>query len=402
MHILYICQYFPPEMGAASARAYEFSRRWVRMGHKVSVVCGIPNHPIGKVYPGYRKQALHHEVIDGIDVYRTWVFVTPNAWKVRRSINYLSFGFSAALASETLRDVDVCIATTPQFFSGVSGTFVKKLKGVPLVLEVRDLWPDSIEAVGINTDPRFLSFLRWIERGMYRRADRIVIVSDAFREHLLRKGVPADKIKLITNGVSSELFERSPRARQHFNGPMKDKFLVAYIGTHGLAHGLETMIDAAARMKADPSVQFILVGEGAAKARLKAYANGLPNVLFVDRQPREVISQMLNEIDLSLVMLRKADLFRTVIPSKMFEIMGVGKPIVLGVRGEAQRIVEEAGAGISIEPQDTEALVGAIERFRGDDAFRAQCGESAYRFVRDQYNLDSLAVEYLDVLRETS
>jgi glycosyltransferase involved in cell wall biosynthesis len=213
--------------------------------------------------------------------------------------------------------------------------------------------------------------------------------------------VPEHKIRVITNGVSTELFERESGTRVHFNGQMKDKFLVAYIGTHGLAHGLETMIEAAERMRDDASVQFLLVGEGAAKSGLRARAEGLPNVLFVDRQPRAVISEMLNEIDLSLVMLRKADLFRTVIPSKMFEIMGVGKPIVLGVQGEAQRIVEEAGAGIAIEPQDTGALVDAIARFRGDPALRAQCGANAYRYVRDHYNLDTLAVDYLDVLRET-
>ncbi len=387
-------------MGAPAARAYEFSKRWVRMGHKVSVICGIPNHPVGKVYPGYEKRLLHHEVIDGIDVYRTWVFVTPNARKVRRSINYLSFGFSAALASETIRDADVCIATTPQFFSGVSGTFVKSLRRVPLVLEVRDLWPDSIEAVRIDTNKRFLAMLRGVERYMYGRADRIVIVSDAFRDHLLRKGVPADKIDVITNGVSRDLFDRRPRHRTHFNGPMKDKFLVAYFGTHGLAHGLETMIDAARSFESDPSVQFVLVGEGAAKQSLMHYANGLPNVLFVNRQPRAVISEMLNEIDLSLVMLRRADLFETVIPSKMFEIMGSGKPIVLGVRGEACRILERANAGIPVEPQNADALVSAIRRLRGDEELRAAYGDNAYEYVRAHYDLDTLAVRYLDVLRK--
>jgi glycosyltransferase involved in cell wall biosynthesis len=399
VHILYICQYFPPEMGAPAARAYEFSRRWVQMGHKVSVVCGIPNHPVGKIYPGYTNKLLHHEVIDGIDVYRTWVFVTPNARKVRRSINYLSFGFSAALASECISGVDVCIATTPQFFSGVSGTFVKRLKRIPLVLEVRDLWPDAIEAVRINANQSFLNFLRRIEKYMYNASDNIVIVSPAYRDSLVRKGVPSEKIHVIPNGVSTAMFDRRPKDRHHFNGPMRDKFLVAYFGTHGLAHGLETMIDAAETLKHNPDVQFILVGEGASKDELIRYANGLPNVLFVDRQSRETIAEMLNEIDLSLVMLRKADLFKKVIPSKMFEIMGTGKPIVLGVEGVAQQIVDEAHAGMAIEPQNTPALVEAITRFQHDSALRAACGDSAYRYVRDHYNLDVLANKYLRILQ---
>ena len=399
VHILYICQYFPPEMGAPAARAYEFSKRWVQMGHTVSVVCGIPNHPVGVVYPGYASKALHHEVIDGIDVYRTWVFVTPNARKVRRSVNYLSFGFSAAIASERIRDVDVCIATTPQFFSGVSGTFVKKLKRIPLVLEVRDLWPDAIEAVRIDANQSFLNFLRRIEKYMYATADRIVIVSPAYEDILTRKGVPSGKIHVIPNGVSADLFDRRPKDRRHFNGQMRDKFLVAYIGTHGLAHGLETMIDAADTLKNDPGVQFILVGEGASKNDLIQYANGLPNVLFVDRQSRETIAEMLNEIDLSLVMLRKADLFTKVIPSKMFEIMGTGKPIILGVEGVARRIVEDAQAGVAIEPQNTQALVQAIAEFRRDASLRASCGNNAYQYVREHYNLDTLAEKYAGILQ---
>jgi colanic acid biosynthesis glycosyl transferase WcaI len=368
------------------------------MGHRVSVICGIPNHPVGVVYPGYTRQALHHEVIEGIDVYRTWVFVTPNARKVRRSINYLSFGFSAAVAAETIRDVDVCIATTPQFFSGVSGTFIKRLKRVPLVLEVRDLWPDSIEAVRIDARQSFLRFLRGIERYMYRSSDRIVIVSPAFREHLLRKAVPDGKIHVITNGVSTDLFDLRARERTHFNGRMKDKFLVAYFGTHGLAHGLETLVDSARALQHDSSVQFILVGEGAAKNDLMRYAASLPNVLFMDRQPRGTIAEMLNEIDVSLVMLRRAELFKTVIPSKIFEIMGAGKPIILGVEGEAQRIVTDAGAGIAVQPQDPAALTDAILALRDDPARRERCGRNAWSYARNHYNLDDLATRYLDVL----
>lgn len=386
-------------MGAPAARAYEFSKRWVAEGHKVSVICGIPNHPVGKIYPGYEKKRLLHEIIDGIDVYRTWVFVTPNAKKWRRSFNFLSFGFSAALASHALQDVDVCIATTPQFFSGVSGTFVKRLLDVPLVLEVRDLWPDSIQAVRINTSRAFLNFLRRIERSMYRQADRIVIVSDAFRAHLIGKGVPDDKIHVVTNGVATTVFDNRPRKRLHFNGPMNDKFIVAYFGTQGLAHGLETMIDAARRLQDEPDYQFVIVGEGAEKKHLKRYANDLSNVVFIDRQTRERVAEMLNEVDLPLVLLRNAELFKTVIPSKMFEIMGSGKPMVLGVDGEAKRILLEAQAGIAVEPQNTDELVAAIQTLKINAVLRKQFGENAYRYVREHYNLDTLAQRYLTILQ---
>ena len=397
LHLLYICQYFPPEMGAPAARAYEFSRRWVAAGHRVTVLCGVPNHPTGAVYPGYRRQWRRRETVDGIEVHRMWVYVTPNAGMLRRTVNYVSYGITAVLGSIGIQDVDVCIASTPQFFAGLAGTAVRRLKGAPLCLEVRDLWPDSLAAVEVGASGAVMRLLRGIERFMYRSARGIVAVSPAFRAHIESTGIAAERIAIVPNGVSSALFRPRDGGRRHF-APWKDRFLVGYIGTHGLAHGLETALDAA-RLLEGENFHLVFVGEGARKEELKRLAATLGNASFLDRQPRETIAEMLGELDVALVLLRDTPLFRTVIPSKMFEIMGAGVPMILGVDGQARAILDAADAGIAIPPGDADALAAALRRLAADPALRARYGGNASRHVRENYDLDVLARNYLAVLQ---
>jgi glycosyltransferase involved in cell wall biosynthesis len=397
MHILYICQYFPPEMGAPAARAYEFSRRWVEAGHRVSVICGIPNHPTGEVYPGYRKQWRKRETIDGIEVHRMWVHVTANSGTLRRTLNYVSFGISAVLGSLRVSAPDICIASTPQFFAGLAGTIVRRLKRIPLMLEVRDLWPDSIAAVNVQTGDVLMKFLRHIERFMYRSAHRICIVSPAFRAHIEATGIPGERIDVVPNGVSAALFHPREGERKHFSVP-DGAFLAGYLGTHGMAHELETVLEAA-RMLESENIHFVFVGEGARKQELKRLGRDLRNVTFVDRQPRETIAEMYAELDAALVLLRDTPLFRTVIPSKMFEIMGTGTPMILGVEGIAREILDAAQAGIGIPPGNAQALADALRRLRDDEALCEQYGKSAYFHVRENYDLDALAQKYLTALQ---
>jgi colanic acid biosynthesis glycosyl transferase WcaI len=401
LHILYICQYFPPEMGAPAARAYEFSTRWVKAGHRVTVICGIPNHPTGVVQPGYRRQWRRKEIIDGVEVHRMWVYVTPNSGTFKRSLNYLSFGVTAVLGALRLRNVDVCIASTPQFFAGLAGTVLRRIKRLPLLLEVRDLWPDSIEAVQVRSGGGMMAVLRRVERFMYRSADRIVVVSPAFREHIERCGIPSKRIDTVPNGVNTALFTPRKADKRSVLAGFDKEFIVAYIGTHGLAHALETAIDAARLLKDNHDIRFLFVGEGARKAALKEYARDAANVTFMDQLPREQIAALLGEIDVALVLLRDTPLFTTVIPSKMFEIMGAGVSMILGVRGQACEILREASAGISIEPENARQLADAILRLRDDPAFAAQCGKNAFFHVRKHYDLDQLARNYLDIIART-
>jgi len=334
-------------------------------------------------------------VEEGIDVYRMWVYVTPNTGTFRRSINYLSFGMSAVIGSIGIRDIDVCIASTPQFFAGVAGTVIKKLKRIPLALEVRDLWPDSIEAVNMSSGGIMLAVLRRIETFMYRSADSIVIVSPAFRSHIEHKGIRAECIHVVPNGVSTSLFSPSTTRERRRLSAFGDDFIVAYIGTFGLAHGLESAIEAARVLRSDEKIRFLFIGEGARKNALMKMAADLPNVSFMDRQARDVIAEILREIDVALVLLRDIPLFATVIPSKMFEIMGSGKPMILGVRGQAREILEVADAGIAVEPENVQALVTAIRRFRTEPELAGRYGKNACLHVVENYDLDLLAQRYL-------
>jgi len=266
------------------------------------------------------------------------------------------------------------------------------------VLEVRDLWPDSIAAVDVQAGKGMMSLLRRIERFMYRSARRICIVSPAFRDHIESTGIPADSIAVVPNGVNTALFYPREGERRHFRLP-DSALLAGYLGTHGMAHGLMTLLEAA-RMLERENVHFVLVGEGARKEELKRLAAGLTNVHFHDRQPRETIAEMYTELDAALVLLRDTPLFRTVIPSKMFEIMGSGTPMILGVEGMARTILDDARAGIGIPPGDASALAAAIRCLRDDAAQRTEYGKNAYHHVRENYDLDALAQKYINVLQD--
>ncbi len=389
-------------MGALPARCHEMSRRWVRAGHRVSVIAGIPNYPAGRVYPGYEGRAFVHEIIDGINVYRSWVYVTPNAGSLKRSVNFVTFGLSAILVANALERVDVCIASSPQLLAGFAGGVVSRMIDAPFVLEVRDLWPDSIEAVGLSMNRRAYHALQWIERRMYHAADRIVVVSRAFRDHIIDCGVDAAHLAVVTNGIDSSMFDVPATARQEFTGALAGKCIVMYAGTIGMAHGLEILLDAARSLADLPDVHIVIAGDGAERQRLAALIAGMPNVTYVGRHPRQTIARMWLESDVGVVLLRDTPLFRTVIPSKMFEVMAAGRPLVLGVDGEARRIMDEAGAGTAIPPGDAERLADAIRAYHADPALRAAHGHAGAAHVRAHFDFELLADRYLHLLQEVA
>ena len=300
MKILYISQYFPPEMGAPAARASELAAHWANAGHEVSVLTGFPNHPTGVVPPEWRarlRRLTNHERIAGVDVFRTWLWPLPNRKAHERMRNYASFCISAALRGMFLPRPDVIIASSPQLLVGLSGWWIAFSRQLPFVFEVRDLWPESLTAVGVGDENSLLHHaLAAVAKFLYERSDLIVVVTPAFKDHLIQHwNVPADKIAIVENGVETDLFspvslEANHALRQELHG--EGKFLVCYIGTMGMAHGLETLLDAAAQLQRENSnAHFLLVGEGAEKERIKALAQSrkLANVSFLDQQPREKI-----------------------------------------------------------------------------------------------------------------
>jgi glycosyltransferase involved in cell wall biosynthesis len=405
--ILYVSQYYPPEMGAPAARAAELSRHWARMGHDVTVLTGFPNHPTGVVPEEWRsrlRRLRYTETVDGVRVVRTWLWPLPNRKAHERIRNYASFCISAAVSGLALPKPEVVIATSPQLLCALSGWWLAWWKRVPFVFEVRDLWPESLAAVGAGSEGTLLHrALGAIAGFLYRRADRIVVVSPAFKDHLMRHwNVPAAKIAIVENGVETDLFRLDPAATEvRTQLKLDHRFLICYIGTMGNAHGLETLIAAAEELQtALPNAMFLLIGEGAEKERIVELAarRGLANVQFFGQQPREGIPAYISAADLCLVMLKKTELFKTVIPTKLLEYMACERPVVVAVDGQARRIVEEAGAGVFVEPENSQALVEAILDLAKDPEHRRQMGASGREYIVNKFSREKTARDYIAVL----
>ena len=406
MHILFLTHYFPPEVNAPASRTYEHCLRWVRAGHRVTVITCVPNCPDGVVFDGYRNRVRPQvENVDGIQVIRVWTHVAANAGTLHRIINFLSYMISATLAAWRVKSPDLVVATSPQFFCGWAGVFVSRMKNRPLVLEVRDIWPESIQAVGALRNRYLLRILEALEQRMYAAADLIVTVGQGYRQRILDRIGKDRRIEVVTNGVDLERFQTCDDAnqfRQQYR--FEEKFVCSYIGTIGMAHGLEVVLKAAQLLKQQDrtDVVFCLIGDGARRKQLEQQVreSGLDEwIVFLGRQPRHVVPSAIAASDACLIHLKECELFGTVIPSKMFEAMAMGRPIIMGVRGEARDIVVGNGAGLAMEPDSPSSLVSAIDRLSRDADLRASLGAAARRVMKKSYNRDHLAEEFLRLLQ---
>jgi glycosyltransferase involved in cell wall biosynthesis len=400
--IVFLTHYFPPEVNAPASRTHEHCREWVRKGHDVTVVTCAPNHPFGRVYDGYRNLAWQVENIDGIRVIRLWTFLAPNEGVWKRVTNYASYMLVATLAAPCLPRPDVVISTSPQFFCGLAGYVVSRVHRVPWVLEIRDLWPVSITAVGALHNAWAINLCKRLEAWAYRKADRIVSVTDSFRTHIEARAA-ADKIVVVKNGVDLEQFGRPERdqglAREL---GVEGRFTAAYFGTHGMAHGLDVVLRAALLLRSDPRIVFLLVGDGAERRALQAARQelGLTNIVMLEQQSKERMPALWGLADVALVLLRKSDVFKMVIPSKIFEAMGAGRPIVLGVEGESRDIVERAGCGIPIEPENPEQLAAAVQNLAERPELAREMGAKGRAYVAREHDRRVLAGRLADVLAD--
>ncbi len=373
----------------------------------MSVITCQPNCPTGRVFDGYKNRLFpERDVIDGIEVVRVWSFMAANAGVIRRTINYLTFMVSAIFAGLFQPRPDVIVATSPQFFCGWAGIFLGFLRWTPVVLEVRDVWPASIEAVGAMRSRPALRFLVLLEQLMYRAATHIVTVGHGYKDHIVARlnGQHADRVSVITNGVDLTKFRPHP-ADQDFlrKHGLHNKFVCSYIGTIGMAHGLDVILRAAKilKQKGRTDIAFCLVGDGARRARLQTMAQhlGLNDwVRFVGLLPKSDIPKALASSDVMLVHLRSCELFETVIPSKIFETMAMERPIIMGVAGEAYEIVDEAHAGIPMKPDSETDLVRIVELLADDPELARELSESGRKYVTQHFNRDYLAADYLQVL----
>lgn len=408
MKILFLTHYFPPEVNAPATRAYEHCKAWVAAGHEVTVVTGAPNHPYGQLYPGYRN-SWAEETVDGIKIIRLRTYITANKGFLKRTLSYISFMLATILWSGRFGQHQVLLTTSPQFFNGLAGYFVSRIKNIPWLLEIRDLWPDSILAVGAIKNGFLIKLLYKLELFCYKNCHRLVVVTDSFRHYMIGKGIPSAKISVIKNGVDLSLFnpakdlDSSAFATQLSDislPELQKKFVVAYVGTHGMAHHLETVLQAAELLRDKEHIHFLLVGDGAEKdslLRIKQHKN-LDNVTMAAQKPKHLMPVIWNITDVSLVHLKRDELFKTVIPSKIFESLAMAKPIILGVEGESAELVQSSGGGLPVEPENARQMADAIVKLANDPVLCARMGQSGSRYVREHFDRDLLARNYEQVI----
>jgi glycosyltransferase involved in cell wall biosynthesis len=404
-NILFLSHYFPPEGNAPATRVFELCRRWAKAGHCVTVITGVPNVPDGKVYDGYRNRLWQREEMDGIRVIRVWTYLAPNKGTARRIANYVSFMVAAAIAGCFTRRPEIIIATSPQFFCGWAGAILSKLRRRPFILEIRDIWPESIRVVGAMRSRGLLSLLEWLEKRLYAASDHIVTVGEGYRKQLCERGVPALNISVVMNGVDRESYATPPegaKVRQKFG--LDSKFVCSYIGTVGMACGLQVVLRAAAKLKDRESdqIRFLIVGDGALLQMLREEAQraGLSNVIFTGRQAKESMPEFLAASDSCLVHLKKQALFASVMPSKIFEALAMRRPVILGVEGFAADFIRKSGGGLCIEPENEDQLLLAAERLQTDPALAQSLGRAGCDFVLKHFDRDVLAKDYLKVIEQ--
>lgn len=402
MRLLFLTDNFPPEVNAPATRTYEHCRAWTRAGVRVTVITCAPNFPKGEVYDGYRNRLWQRETVDGIEVIRVWSYIAANAGFARRIVDYVSYAVMAFVAAWFVR-TDLIVATSPQFFTAVAGWAAGVVKRRPWVMEVRDLWPESIRAVGAAPGKeRWLDRLERLELFLYRKAARVVVVTHAFKRNLTDRGVDPAKIEVVTNGVLTENFRARTRVQslvdEHGLG---GKFVVGYLGTHGMAHKLDFILDCVA--EAPANVHFLFIGGGAQKAQLaeRVRREGLANVTMLPPVPKAAIADYISLTDVALVPLRKSDTFKTVIPSKIFENAAMGKPILLGVEGESQAIIEKFGAGLTFEPENKAAFLSQLTRLATDPELYARLQQNCAALAA-AYDRNALAERMLGVLRRAA
>jgi len=401
MHILFLTDNFPPEVNAPASRTFEHCKEWVKAGHQVTIITCAPNFPAGKVFNGYKNKLWQTEEIEGMRVIRVWSYITANAGFIKRILDYISFMPPAVMASFFVKKPDLVIGTSPQFFTVCAAYLVSVFKRIPFVFELRDIWPESIKAVGAMNDSIIISVLEKIELFLYRKANIIVSVTHAFKKTLIRRGIDGDKIHVITNGVDISRFIKADKDSELVEKyGLQGKFVAGYVGTHGMAHNLETILDAAliAQEKND-DIRFLLLGNGARKQELVELSKqmGLKNLIFVDSVGKDDVPRFWSLLDVSIIHLKKIELFTSVIPSKLFECMAMGIPVLHGVQGESAEIVESNQLGYTFEPENEQQLYQLLVELK-DDRSEYQGFQKAALKAAKKYDRSVLAGRFLQLL----
>jgi glycosyltransferase involved in cell wall biosynthesis len=404
LRVTFLTHYFPPEVGPAQTRLHELAKRLIAAGETVTVVTGFPNYPAGDVFPGYRGKRFMEDSVDGIRVLRTWVFATRSRGFLGRLLNYFSFPVFSLLAVRKLGRTDVIYVQSPPLFTGLAALWFSRLKRAPFIFNVSDIWPESAVELGMLRNRFAIRLAEMLERHIYRRAARITVPTPGILERLAARGVPREKMVLLTNGVDPAAFRESSPDRELAQRLGLDGHKVfMYAGLHGLAQGLDVILEAA-KLTRNPDVLYVFVGDGADKAALvaKAEAEKISNVRFLPIQPTSTLPALLNLVYATVIPLRRLDLFKAALPSKLFDSMAAGRPIVAPLWGEAAALVETADCGLVVEPEDAQAVQQAVEKLAADPALAQRLGEQGRRYVVEHFNRDDIAKRLINLLEETA
>lgn len=399
MRILFITDNFPPEVNAPATRTFEHCKEWVNKGDDVTVITCAPNFPKGKVYDGYKNKLYQKEEIEGIKVIRVWSYISANEGFAKRIIDFMSFAFMAFWAG-LFQKADVIIGTSPQFFTTWTAETLSVFKRKPWIFELRDIWPESIRAVGaISGDSKIFKILEKIELRLYKRSSKVISVTESFKQNLISRGIDGDKIKVVRNGANLSRFSKREKDEQLVSElGLEGKFVIGYVGTHGMAHKLDFILNS--WPKDDLDLHLILMGDGAEKDKLKdlALKLDLKNITFLDSMPKEKVPDVLSLMDVSLVPLKKSDLFKTVIPSKIFENSAMQIPILLGVEGESQDIINKYGAGLCFEPENESDFNEKLLTLKSNKEVYVSCQRGCLELAKDfdRVKMASLMREYLE------
>lgn len=397
IRILYLSQYFPPEAGATQTRAYEMARYLVQAGQSVTVLTEIPNHPSGITPSTYRGKFYERANLEGIDVIRVWVKASPKKTFSNRMLFYTSFMFNAILVGAFLRrkSYDVILASSPPLFVGGAGLILSYLKRLPLILEVRDLWPASAVALGEIHNATVIRWATRLEEACYRRAVQIITVTASNKAYLTQRGIPNHKLAIIPNGANTDLFRFNEQARQQLRRELAvdDKFLAIYAGIFGIAQGLEQILSAAKKLAQESGYHFLLIGEGPQRTQLLQIVadQQLSNVTVLPEQPREKIPEYLSASDVAIIPLRNIPLLRTALPTKLFDAWACERAVVCAAEGEGHLLVQMVNGGLNIPAEDPPELVAALRHLRDHPAIRIQMGKRGRAFTEQNYSHHTLA-----------
>lgn len=401
MRILFLTDNFPPESNAPATRTYEHCLKWTKMGYRVTIITCFPNFPKGKVFEGYNNKLYQMEDVDGIRVIRVWSYITENNGFVKRILDYISYGLSSFICGLFVK-TDLIVATSPQFFTAISGRMLSIFKRIPWVMEVRDLWPDSIAAVGLmDKKSQAFKILKKIEHHLYKSASKIIVVTDSFKKYLIEDHqIKFEKVGVFKNGVLTGNFKKSKSKIVNTlkkSLGLENKIVFAYIGTHGLAHGLRFILNSICKLS-NTEFHFLFIGDGADKEKLIEHSikMELKNCTFIDSVTKSDIPLYIDISDYCLVNLKKSDEFKNVIPSKIFENIVMYKPILLGLDGESKKLINDYGVGVCFEPENEESFLNAIKNIQKLDRklFKVNCNKMLLDF--DRNNIAENLIKFID------